>query len=37
MTKSELKTGMIVVTREGKEYMVFRDFHYQNKKPIVDS
>lgn len=34
MTKSELKTGMIVITREGKEYMVFRDFHYQNKKPI---
>lgn len=34
MTKSQLKTGHIVVTREGKEYMVFRDFHCQSKKPI---
>ena len=25
MTKSELKTGMIVVLADGKEYMVFKD------------
>ena len=40
MKLSELKTGMIVTTREGKEYVVYRDFacsmtddaakHYKN-------
>lgn len=33
MTKSELKTGMIVTTRDGMEYVVFRNaiYIYDNK------
>lgn len=38
MTKSELKTGMIVVAANGKEYMVYKDAAYSwngNTNPDV--
>ena len=32
MTKSELKTGMIVILRDGKEYMVFKGVEHNLEK-----
>ena len=34
MTKSELKTGMIVTTQDGMEYVVFRNVQYLFENPF---
>lgn len=35
MNKSDLKSGMKLVTVDGREYIYFKDFYYDNEKDIL--